>query len=186
MGLDQSLYKEKYVPGWIEKDKLKVSVERGDKEVLVENGLDGVSVKWQVAYWRKCNQIHKWFVDNCGEGEDNCRAYPVDIEQLRELLKLCEKVKKSCKLVDHGEIESHEFKDGKIIKKNVPYKIIEDSSVAEELLPTESGFFFGSTDYDEYYMDDIDLTIKQLTEIIKEYDADTDKAYTDFWYQASW
>ena len=34
-------------------------------------------------------------------------------------------------------------------------KVLDDNSLAEELLPTRSGFFFGSTDYDEWYFEDI-------------------------------
>jgi hypothetical protein len=32
-------------------------------------------------------------------------------------------------------------------------------SKASELLPTTSGFFFGSTDYDQYYFEDLETTI---------------------------
>ena len=34
-------------------------------------------------------------------------------------------------------------------------QVLTDHSKAEELLPTMSGFFFGSTEYDEYYFDDV-------------------------------
>lgn len=34
-------------------------------------------------------------------------------------------------------------------------KVLEDHSLAESLLPTKDGFFFGSTDYDKYYFDDV-------------------------------
>lgn len=46
----------------------------------------------EVAYWRKANQIHKWFVDNIQDGNDDCREYDVTIEDIEELLSLCEKV----------------------------------------------------------------------------------------------
>jgi hypothetical protein len=51
-----------------------------------------------------------------------------------------------------------------------------------ELLPPESGFFFGSTEIDEWYWNDIEHTIKMLEgllndEALKEY---------DFEYQSSW
>lgn len=36
-------------------------------------------------YWRKANEIHRWFVDNLQGGEDDCRSYYVSIEQLRQL-----------------------------------------------------------------------------------------------------
>jgi hypothetical protein len=42
-------------------------------------------------------------------------------------------------------------------------KIIKDPTVASELLPTESGFFFGNTDYNEYYYRDL-LDTKKIIE----------------------
>lgn len=56
-------------------------------------------------------------------------------------------------------------------------QILEDHSKAEKLLPTQSGFFFGSTEYDEWYFQDLELTVKQLENV---------KAEDDFIYQASW
>lgn len=35
-------------------------------------------------------------------------------------------------------------------------QVLSDNSKAEELLPTMSGFFFGSTEYDEYYFEDVE------------------------------
>ncbi len=55
-----------------------------------------------------------------------------------------------------------------------------DKSKAEQLLPTQSGFFFGATEYDEYYYQDIDNTIEILEEALSEETAD------DFAYRASW
>lgn len=34
-------------------------------------------------------------------------------------------------------------------------KVLADPSKAEDILPTCSGFFFGNTDYDEYYFSDV-------------------------------
>lgn len=34
-------------------------------------------------------------------------------------------------------------------------EVLNDHNKASELLPTTSGFFFGSTEYDEYYFDDV-------------------------------
>lgn len=44
---------------------------------------------YKVGYWRKANAIHKWFVDNCAEGEDDCREMEISVEQLKELYSLC-------------------------------------------------------------------------------------------------
>lgn len=55
-----------------------------------------------------------------------------------------------------------------------------DNSLAESLLPTQSGFFFGGTEYDEWYFNDIDSTISILEDCLSDEDAD------DFEYRASW
>jgi hypothetical protein len=51
----------------------------------------------------------------------------------------------------------------------------------QELMPVE-GFFFGGTDIDQYYWEDIKLTIKKLDRIIKH------KQYKDIslYYSSSW
>jgi hypothetical protein len=38
-------------------------------------------------------------------------------------------------------------------------QVLDDHALAPQLLPTTSGFFFGSTDYDEYYYQDLEQTI---------------------------
>ena len=43
-----------------------------------------------IAYWRKANNIHKWFVDNVQHGEDDCGTYDVSIKRLKELRDNCE------------------------------------------------------------------------------------------------
>jgi len=59
-----------------------------------------------------------------------------------------------------------------------------DHSKAEELLPTTSGFFFGSTDYDDYYFQEVEQTIEVLKPYVKSINEGTSRA--DFYYQASW
>ena len=58
-------------------------------------------------------------------------------------------------------------------------KILNDNSLAEELLPTASGFFFGGTEYDEWYFKDIENTIEVLKEALS-----SDSG--DFYYSSSW
>jgi len=69
-------------------------------------------------------------------------------------------------------------------------KEIEDKSLAEKLLPTQEGFFFGSTDYDEWYLADLKSYIEQVDEIIKDHQALIGSGVKDwdidYYYQASW
>lgn len=41
-------------------------------------------------------------------------------------------------------------------------RILKDHSLANELLPTQSGFFFGGTDYDDWYFSDVKDCLKQM------------------------
>lgn len=61
-------------------------------------------------------------------------------------------------------------------------------TLAPELLPTRGGFFFGSTDYDEYYWNDIDLTISIIENAIQDREVVNDKEYIrgEIYYSSSW
>ena len=102
-----------------------------------------------VAYWRKANQIHQWFVKNVQDNKDNCGEYQVTKEQLLKLRELCKDVIAKCK-------------------------------VAEEALPTASGFFFGGVEYDDWYYSDLKDTVDQL----KDVHHDNDKY--NYYYQSCW
>jgi hypothetical protein len=52
-----------------------------------------------------------------------------------------------------------------ICKKVLEHKGDED--YAKENLPTTSGFFFGSTDYDQWYWNDVKNCIKQMSKLYK-------------------
>lgn len=55
----------------------------------VATDIYGASIEVTCAYWRKANQIHKWFVDNVQNGEDDCDSYYVSQDKLKELLTTC-------------------------------------------------------------------------------------------------
>ena len=69
------------------------------------------------------------------------------------------------------------WRDGKEYK--VPLETFINTEVAEELLPTASGFFFGGTEYDEYYFEQVVETLEVLE---KELESGAD----EFYYNASW
>ena len=130
--------------------------EKRDEVVVMQGGkphptIDPKKIKKIVGYWRKANHIHKWFVDNVQSGQDDCRSYEVNYEQLRDLLNVCDDV-------------------------------LDDHTKAEQLLPTTSGFFFGGTEYNEYYFEQVQNTYDILMSIVATPEADTD----DYAYQSSW
>ena len=164
MGLDMYLNRHIYIGA----NYSDINGVKGSIEITKRNGRTGEDeplpihfnkVKYiieEAGYWRKANQIHQWFVDNIQGGEDNCKEYYVDTEKLEELLNLC-------KQIMHAYTED--------TNKGI--------TLAQELLPTQDGFFFGGTNYDEYYFEDIQNTITQLESALK------DKR-GDLYYKASW
>lgn len=93
MGLDMNLYKKTYI-GNNNKDKkeqIKINIRGVNQDKVID-------ITEEVAYWRKANAIHKWFVDNIQDGVDDCKEYYVSKEKLKELLKTVNTVLKSIEL----------------------------------------------------------------------------------------
>jgi hypothetical protein len=63
--------------------------------------------------------------------------------------------------------------------KETCIEVIANPTDAEELLPTGSGFFFGSTSYDQYYFSDLNDTIGIINKCLE-------SKFDYFEYQASW
>jgi hypothetical protein len=51
----------------------------------------------------------------------------------------------------------------------------------EKVLPTQEGYFFGSTEYDEYYRDDLEDTVKILEKVLA-----LPEEFSEFFYHSSW
>jgi hypothetical protein len=96
MGLDMYLSKKTYVQRWDHQspeETYNVMVTQGGNSVDHIQSNRVSYVEEQVGYWRKANAIHKWFVDNVQDGNDNCGTYMVEIDDLLNLLDLCKQVR---------------------------------------------------------------------------------------------
>ncbi|HUM53499.1 MAG TPA: hypothetical protein PK431_16895 [Chitinophagales bacterium] len=152
------LTKKIYIGANYEHNNVKgvISLTKGKDNTPVVIDLSKVTqIEESAGYWRKANHIHKWFVANVQDGEDDCGEYHVTEENLQKLLHDCKSVK-------------------------------ENNALANELLPPKSGFFFGSTDIDEYYMNKIDYTIEILENIFKTKPQGEDYLPDDYYYNSSW
>ena len=87
MGLDMYLNAKRYLWSFPE-DGPDATTAKAIAEMLGVPNTRVKQIEAEAMYWRKANAIHKWFVDNVQEGEDNCREYAVSREQLQELLDL--------------------------------------------------------------------------------------------------
>jgi hypothetical protein len=163
MGLDMYLSARKYVGNWEHCAEEEKKTYAG---ILKATGLTGLPapawaphlhVEVCVAYWRKANAIHKWFVTHCQGGVDNCMAYPVGREQLEELCLECEKT-----------LSARNSGRGR--------------RMAREKLPTAGGFFFGSTDFGDDYWYSLGDTAAQIRGILDNRALDG----FEFSYNSSW
>lgn len=154
MGLDMYLSAKKYLSKYFDaEDTGKINAINDIFGIVGEEDGDygAQEVTFRIAYWRKANAIHQWFVDNVQDGVDECDEAFVPREKLEELMNLCK-------------------------------QIIAEPKKGEELLPTQGGFFFGSTEYDEWYMADVKQTAERLENILN----DPALSKMDFYYQSSW
>jgi hypothetical protein len=71
------------------------------------------------------------------------------------------------------------WENGKEIKGEID--VYDNTDVADELLPTTGGFFFGSTEYDEWYMKGLKNTVEVLSGVLQE-----DNSKASFYYSSSW
>lgn len=156
MGLDMYLYASKFAADaeWVrdeQRELFKKVVSAAGVGEFVHKDLPTVNLDLKVGYWRKANQVHQWFVDNVQDGIDNCAEYYVSREKLQELRDLCAQV---------------------LASKN--------AEVAEEMLPTATGFFFGSVEIDEWYWHDVQDTIDIIDRCMQMPQG------WEFKYQSSW
>ena len=186
MGLDMYLRKKHYVKNWSymgPEELHSVTVRKGGKIVKEIKKKRISHVVEEVACWRKANAIHKFFVDKVQKGVDECQESYVDAEQLKDLLDRCKTVLEKSELVN-GKIQNGYTVDDKLnrVYNMIEGEVVKDSAVSHDLLPSAEGFFFGSTEYDEYYIQDIQYTIEIL-----EAELDKNGEFSgDYYYQSSW
>lgn len=135
-----------------------------------------------IADWRKANQIHRWFVEKVQGGVDDCELYEVTEEQLEELLSICKEIKECSDVHEDIELDGYKEVDGVPVPNVSIVRRMRNTSIAELLLPTETGFFFGNTDYDEYYLANVEYTIEVLEKVLQE----TDFEHEIVMYGSSW
>lgn len=160
MGLDMYLTaKRKFFKAWKQTEesttdeKLRLEIRR---LVGVENfetsNLETTTIGIEAAYWRKANAIHSWFVHEIQDDEDNCQEYFVTREQLDSLRDVCART-----LIERTK-----------------------EAAKANLHPAE-GFFFGSTEIDSWYWEQLAYTVDQISKILTAFDTSW-----EFYYRASW
>lgn len=141
------------------------------------------SIMEQVGYWRKENSIHKWFVEHVQDGIDDCEYHhECTKEILEELLDTCEEVKRIAILKPAKVVNGQTFINGKWENCYEDGEVIVNADEVAALLPTQGGFFFGGTEYDNWYMRGVEDTIDILTKVLETTDFEKEMIY----YRSSW
>jgi hypothetical protein len=105
----------------------------------------------EIGYWRKFNALHKWFVNHIQDGVDQCQK--------------------------SRQLKTEDMEALLYILKEIDKNPI----VAEGLMPTADGFFFGSTNYDDYFLQDVKQSIPVIEDILERI-----KYGERLHYQSSW
>lgn len=164
MGLDMYLTKRTYIGAEYEHREVRGKIDitiKGEPVTIDFNRVQAIVEK--VGYWRKANQIHNWFVQNVQDGDDNCNDHRVSREQFQNLLD------------DINTVLNAKDSD-------------DEADAIEDLLPTHDGFFFGGTEINEWYWQDLEYTKNLIETVLVELDEaeKNDHVYVDFYYQSSW
>ena len=142
MGLDMYLSKKIYVGAIYDFEEVSGTIDIRNKSGKIDVNLSRVDeIVERVAYWRKANMIHGWFVDNFADGIDDCRPVSVTSNDLIKLRTLCQTILS--------------IPDGKKRDKK-----------AIELLPVREGFLFGPREIGPWYYECLEETVEALTGIM--------------------
>lgn len=171
MGLDMYLYAEKYESKYRNKT-LSYPKELEELSKLINTySVASKTTTYKIGCWRKFNALHNYIINHFANGRDEYQRVYLLEEEIKEILNILKKVEESFKTA-----KIKEEKDGYIIYEN---------PIAEKLLPTKDGFFFGSLDYDDFYLDYVKRSIKIFEEVLKLLEERPEEGY-DIYYQASW
>lgn len=130
-------------------------------------------ISTEVMYWRKANQIHDWFVKYVQDGIDDCTRYTVEKHHLIDLQERISFILAGIKFPASKQMYN---------EKNKWEAPQSNLWLAQKLLPCSNGFFFGNTDYNKWYFDDLRNTKKFLRSVLKK----STQANWTFEYHSSW
>ena len=152
MGLDMYLYKHTYVKNW--------SFQKPEEQheiTIKKGGVTRTDIK---------PERISYIVEQVGYWRKFNALHNWFIQNCNEGVDVCKEM-----YVNATQIE--ELMD-------ILRKILADKQLAEELLPTVDGFFFGGQEYSDYYFEQVQYTLELLEE------ETADGQIGDYYYYPSW
>lgn len=174
-------------------------------QFLEDNLRDKLKTFWESAYFRKANFVYAYFkdkledeccfvtMDDLKDLTDRCKKImDTDIYEYKLKMGLEEKnnqieqsTNRLVALVGEGKDTSKEQQHLKELKakKEQTEKELKDiegkTGNCEKLLPTRSGFFFGSTDYDDLYFSKVESCYNQMCLLMDNFDEETEIIFVE-------
>lgn len=137
-------------------------------------------------YWRKANAIHNFFVENVQDGNDDCGTYDVPKSVIEDLAERCDLVlqllDRCPKREEDATIKIFNCHDNTVTEQIETRTFYDVGDEIHDLLPTVSGFFFGNTEYDEWYRNEIIETKTICDKLLIEMDWNNE----ELTYASSW
>lgn len=157
------------------------------KQKLIDRNTNSLIGEDTVIYWRKANQIHRFFVENVQNGKDDCEEYNVSKKILKKLYKYCKHDFKYLK----NSLTKEERKETKThprywtSEKLNNYTLFDNINKDELKLKLTPGFFFGNSQtIDYWHYVTLKRTIKTLKPILKR--SKYNNLKTEYYYTSSW
>ena len=110
----------------------------------------------EVAYFRKVNFLHRWVEQHCNDGIES------NCDEIPIHLEALAGLEATCR------------------------RVLDNPALGPELLPTMGRFFFGSTEYDEWYINDVGSVHEALSEILATEMARHPSTLGQYVYVSSW
>lgn len=154
MGLDMYLYKREYVSGWNFREDADTSL----YDTIIEK-----------------------------LGFDRCDGSPhINIDVCVAYWRKANAVHKWFCDLDGGKDECQDIfvtRDNLIALRDLCKSVLLEPAMAGDILPPQQGFFFGSYEIDDWYMEDMKNTVTMLDNIIGD---STKDVWEQYIYRASW
>ena len=178
MGLDMYLYKSKKVEGFTADEYNKIAdyvseninspVEIANHDLEKATGVVGANQLKEAIV--KCGEHFTWYsiFKDIGYWRKANQIHNWFVEHVQNGVDECQ-----LSIVSKEQLEN---------LLEAANHVLKHQEKADDVLPTRGGFFFGATDYDEYYVAQVKETIRIITKVLQKTDFEKEIIF----YRSSW
>lgn len=162
------------------------------KKKDTQDAYDELNIE-DIGYFRKVNCLLPFF-----GYEDDCSIHPIEKYQIQDLVNTAKELLAVYDTISYQlhlqqiDVNYYKeiYKDNRKMCNEKCKPILEKmegiwkqfESVAQKMLPTTTGFFFGSQAYREYYVADLKDIVEIFTKVLDETDFDIDQIFMYCWW----